>query len=125
MVPRMTWCDEFSLSCRNECLQADSTTSTNRPRLWMCVCARVLSPRHEDEIWMIQMKAFLSRVHLTVGPSAESRGLDSTLGAVPIHCCSASFPKQDVLSEELHKVTFQDVIVDTIVVVVDDQAVLT
>ena len=31
-------------------------------------------------------------------PSAESRGHDSTLGADPIHCCSASFPKQDVLS---------------------------
>ena len=49
------------------------------------------------------MKAFLSPVPLIVSPSAESRVLDSTLGAVPIHCCSASSPKQDVLSEELHK----------------------
>ena len=52
----------------------------------MCVPARVLTPRHEDEVWMIQMKAFLSPVLLNVGPSVESRGLDSPLGAVPIHC---------------------------------------
>ena len=63
---------------------------------------RVLTPRHEDEKWMIHMKAFLSPVPLNVGPSVESRGLDSSQGAVPIHC-SASKPKQDVLSEELHK----------------------
>ena len=103
----MTWCDTCSLSCRNESkleyLQADSTISTNRPRLCMCVCARVLTPLHKDEIWMIQMNAFLSLVPLNVGTSAESRGLDSTLGAVPIRCWSASFPKQDVLSEGLHK----------------------
>ena len=49
------------------------------------------------------MKAYFSLVPLNVGPSVESRGLDSSLGAVPIHCCSASFPKHDVLSEELHK----------------------
>ena len=52
----------------------------------MCVRARVLTPRHEDEIWTIQMKAFLSPVPLTVSSSTESRGLDSPLGAVPIHC---------------------------------------
>ena len=107
MAPKMTWCDRFSLSCRNasrlEYLQADSTISTNRPRLWMCVCARVLTPRHEDEILMFQMKAFLSPVPLNVSPSAESRWPDSTLGAVPIRFCSASSPKQDVLSEELQK----------------------
>ena len=49
------------------------------------------------------MKAFLSPVPLNVGPSVESRGHDSPLGAVPIHCCPASLPKQDVPSEELHK----------------------
>ena len=103
----MTWCDRFSLSCRSEskfeCTQADSTISASRHRLWMCVCGRVQTSRHEDEIWMTQMKAFLSLVPLNVGPSVESRGLDSTLGAVSVHCCSASFPMQDVLLEELHK----------------------
>ena len=74
----------------------------DRPRLWKCVRARVLTSRHADEISMIQMKAFLSPVPLNVGPSVESRGLDSPLGAVPIHCCSATFPKQDVPLEELH-----------------------
>ena len=108
-----------------ECLQAYPTTSTSRRRLWMCVCARVLTPLHEDEIWMSQMKAFLSLVPLNAGSSAESRGLDSTLGAVLIRCCPASFPKQDVLSEELHKVTFLDVSVHTIVVVAEDQPILT
>ena len=107
MVPRMTWCDRFSLSCRSgsrfEYAQADSTISTDRHRLWMCARARVLTPRHEDEIWMIQMKAFLSLVPSNVRPGAESTGLDSTLGAVSFVCCLASFPKQDVLSEELHK----------------------
>ena len=97
----------FSLSCRSgsrfECTQVDSTISTNRPRLWKCVRARVLTSRHEDEIWMIQINAFLSPVPLNVGPSVEPRGLDSPLGAVPIHCCSATFPKQDVPLEELHK----------------------
>ena len=93
----------------------------------MCVRARVLTPRHEDVIWMIKMKAFLSPVPLNVCRSVESRGLDSPLGAVPIHCCSVSFPKQEVPSEELHtgKVTFQDLTANTIVVAVDDQPVLT
>ena len=103
----MTWCDKFSLSCRGEsrfeCAQADSTISANRPRLRKCVRARVQTSRHEDEIWMTQMKAFISPVPLNVRPSVESRGLDSALGAVPIHCCSATFPKQDVPLEELHK----------------------
>ena len=48
-------------------------------------------------------KAFLSPVLLNVGPSVESKGHDSPLGAVPVHYCSATFPKQDVLLEELHK----------------------
>ena len=65
--------------------------------------ARVPTSRHEDGIWMTQMKAFLSLVLLNVGSSVESRGLDSPLGAVPIHCCSVTFPMQDVLLEELHK----------------------
>ena len=103
----MTRCDRLSLSCRSEsrfeCTQADSTISANRPRSWKYVRARVLTSRHEDEIWMTQMKAFLSPVPLSVGPSVESRRLDSPLGAGPIHCCSASFPKQDVPLEELHK----------------------
>ena len=103
----MTWCDRFSLSCRSEsgfeCTQADSTIPANRLRLWKCVRARVLISRHEDEIWMIRMKAFFSLVPLNAGPSVESRGLDSQLGAVPIHCCSAKLPKQEVLLEELHK----------------------
>ena len=107
MVQRMTWCDRLSFSCRSgsrfKYTQADSTISTDRPRLWMCVRARVLTPRHEDVTWMIQMKAFLSPVPLILSPSVESRGLDSPLVAVPIDCCSTSFPKQDVPSEELHK----------------------
>ena len=94
----MTWCDKFSLSFRSgsrfEYTQADSTISANRPRSWKCVRARVLTSRHEDEIWMIQMKAFCSLVPLNVGPSVESSGLDSPLGAVFIHCCSATFPKE-------------------------------
>ena len=60
----MTCCERFSVSCRSEsrfeCTQADSTISANRPRSQKCVRARVLICRHEDEIWMIQMKAFLS-----------------------------------------------------------------
>ena len=52
---------------------------------------------------MTQMKAFLSPVPLNVGPSGESRGLDSTLGGVPIRCCSAFYRKQGVLSEALHR----------------------
>ena len=70
-------------SCRSgsrlEYSQTDSIISTDRPRLWKCVRARALTFRHEDEVWMTQMKAFL----------------------------------------------FQDVTVNTIVVVVDDQPVLT
>ena len=103
----MTWCDRFSLSCRSEskfeCTRADSTISANRPRSWNCVRARALTSRHEDEIWMTQMKAFLSPVPVNVGTSVESRGLDSPLGAAPIHRCSATFAKQDVPLEELHK----------------------
>ena len=93
----------FALSSKFEYLQSYPTISTRHPRLWMCVCARVLTPLHEHEMWMIQIKAFLSLVPLNVGPSATSRGLDSMLRTVLIHCCSASFPKQDVLSEELRK----------------------
>ena len=65
----------------------------------MCVCARVLTPLHEDEIWMIQMKAFLSPVPLNVGRSAESRGLVSTLGAVPIHSCRSESSLESFLSQ--------------------------
>ena len=60
---------------------------------------------------------------LNVGPSVESRGHDSALGAVPIHCCSVTFPKQDVLLEEFTKVISKRT--DTIVVVVDDEPILT
>ena len=49
-----------------------------------CVCARVLTPHHEDETLMIQMRAYLSLAPLVVGPSAASRESDSTLGAAPI-----------------------------------------
>ena len=65
------------------------------------------------------MKAFLSPVPLNVGPSVESRRHDSPLGAVPIHSCSVTFPKQDVLLKKNYtkKVTFQNVTVHTIVVV--------
>ena len=72
------------------------------------------------------MKAFLSPVPLKLGPSVGSRGLGSPLGAVPIHCCSATFPKQDVPLENCtRKVAFQDVTVNTIAVVVDHQLVRT
>ena len=105
MVPKMTWCDKFSLSCRNEFRfeyhQAYPTISTSRLHSWMWIRARVLTPLHEDEMWMVQAKAFLSPAPLVAGPSAESRGLDSTQGAVPIRFCSASSPKQDALSEEI------------------------
>ena len=46
-----------------EYLQAYPTISSSRPRLWMCVCARVLTHLHEDEVWMIEMKKFISPVH--------------------------------------------------------------
>ena len=99
----------------------------SRHRLWMCVCARVLTPLHEDEIWMIQMKTFLAPVPLNVGPSAESRGLDSTLGAVPIRCCLGiiSRSKMSCRKNCTRKATFQDVTLDTLILVVDDQPVLT
>ena len=32
---------------------SDSAISTDRLGLWMCVRARVLTPRLEDEIWTI------------------------------------------------------------------------
>ena len=70
----------------------------------------------EDGMKVTQANAFLSLVPLNVGPSVESRGFDSSLGAVPIHCLSASALKQDVP---------HDVTVNTIVVVVDDKPVLT
>ena len=35
---------------------------SGKSRSWKCVHARVLTSRHEDEIWMTQMKAFLSLV---------------------------------------------------------------
>ena len=73
-------------------------------------------------------KAFLSLVPLNVGPSVESRGLDSQLGAVLFHCCSQYLEsKMSRWKNCTRKVTFQDVTVNTIVVVVvvDDQPVLT
>ena len=109
----MTWCDKFSLSCRNESkieyLQANKTISTDRPRLWMCDRGHIqtvlpwLHTQHEDGVRVTQANAFLSPVPLNGGPSVELRGLDSPLGAVPLHCCSASFPKTDVLFEELYR----------------------
>ena len=67
-----------------------------------CVRARVLTLLHEDGLWM-QAAASFSLVPLVVGPSAESRGHESTLGAVSIRFCSASSLKRDGLSEELHE----------------------
>ena len=92
------WCDKFSLSFDEtspglSSLQAYPTISTSRLHLWICAGARVLTLLHEDEMWVIQLKVFLSPAPLVVDPSAESRGHESTLGAVPLRCCSASFPK--------------------------------
>ena len=107
-----------------ECTQANSTISANRPRSWNCV--RVLTSRHEDEIWMTQVKVFLSPVPLNVGPSVESRGLDSPLGAVLFTVARQHFQsKMSRWKNCTRKVTFQNVTVHTIVVVVDDQPVLT
>ena len=118
----MTWCDRFSLSYRSgrfEYTQADSTISANRPRLWKCVRARVLTSRREDVMWMTQMKAFLPPVPLNVGPSVESRGMLFTVARQ--HFQSKIFRWKTCA----RKVTFQDVSVNTIVVVVDDQPVHT
>ena len=52
---------------------------------------------------MIHAQAPLCLVLFIVGPSAESRGHDSTICAVPIHFCSASSPEQDAPTGELHK----------------------
>ena len=65
-------------------LQACPTKLTSRLHPWMCVCARDRTLLHEDEMRMIQVKAFFSLVPLFVGTSDELRGNDSTLGAVPI-----------------------------------------
>ena len=62
-----------------------------------------LHTKLKDGMKVTQANAFLSPVPLNGGPSVESRGLDSSLGAVPIHCLSASFQKQDVPLEGLHK----------------------
>ena len=92
----------------------------------MCVFARVVTPLHEDEIKMMRMKAFHSLVPSNVGPSAESRGLDSTLGAFPFAVARHHFQsKMSCRKNCTRKATFQDVLVDTILVVVDDQPVLT
>ena len=42
------------------------------------------------------MITVFSLVPCVVGPSAESRGHDSTLGALPVRFYSESSPKQDV-----------------------------
>ena len=83
-----------------------------------CVCARVLTHLHEDETWLIQMKAFLSPLPLVVGSSAESRGLDSTLGAAPIRVCSGIISKArcPVGRNVQKKVILHDVTADTIAV---------
>ena len=52
--------------------------------------------------WMIQAQAFLYPVPFVVGPSAESRRHDSTLGAVFVHFSLTSSPKQDVPSHCRH-----------------------
>ena len=72
------------------------------------------------------MEAFLSHVPLNVGPSAKSRGLDSTVGAVLFTVARHQFQSKISCRKNCtRKVTFQDVTVDTIVVAVDDQPVLT
>ena len=73
-------------------------------------------------MWTIQAKGFLSLVLVIVGPSGESRGYDSTLGALLL--CIIS--KARCLGGRLatRNVAFHDVTVDTIVVVVADQSVL-
>ena len=73
------------------------------------------------------MKAFLSPVPVNVGPNVESRGHDSALGAVPIHCCSVHISKArcPVWKNCTRTVTFQNMTVHTIVVVVDDLPILT
>ena len=106
----------FSLSCRSEsrfeCTQADSTISANRPRLWKCVRARFLTSRHEDEILMTQMKAFLSPVRLNVG-SREGLTRHWVLSLVTVarqHFQS----KMSRWKNCRRKVTFQNVTVHTI-----------
>ena len=54
-----------------KCSQADSTIPANRLHLWKCVRARVLISRHEEEIWMIRMKAFFSLVPFECRPQCR------------------------------------------------------
>ena len=93
------------------CTQADSTISANRPRSWKYVRARVVTSRHEDGIWMTQMKAFLSPVLLNVGPSVETVARQ--------HFRSKMSRWESCTKKE----AFQNVTVNTIVVA--DQPVLT
>ena len=119
MVLKMTWCDRFWLSCRSgsrfEFAQADSTISTDCPRLWKCVRARVLTPRHEDEMWMVQLVPVSSRDGLT-------RQWMLSLFTVARHHLQSKMSRRKNCTK---KATFQDVTANTIVVVVDDQPVLT
>ena len=83
----------------------------------MCVRARVVTPLHEDDMWMIQANAFLSPVPLVAGPSAQPRRHDSARH----HLLS----KMPCRKNNTRKATFHGVTVDASVVVVDDQPVLT
>ena len=75
---------------------------------------------------MIQANSFRSPVPLIVGPSAESRRHDSTQGAVPIGFLLGAISRAGyTVGRITKKVTFHDVNVDTIEVVVDDEPVLT
>ena len=104
----VTWCDRFSLSCRNESrfeyAQADSTVSTNRPLLWMCDRGHIqtvltwLHTQLEDGMKVTHANAFLSPV-----PVSSRAGFTRFWVLSRIHCLSASFLKHDVLSEGLHK----------------------
>ena len=57
---------------------------------------------------------------LLVGPSVESTGHDSTLDAVPVRSRHHLKSKTPLRENCTKKVTFHDVVVDTIVVAVDD-----
>ena len=85
----------------------------------MCVRARVVTPLHEDEKWMIQALAFLSPVPWLLAP-ASSR--EDRTRRWALHHLQSKMPCGEKCTM---KVTFHDVTVDTTAVEVDEQPVLT
>ena len=92
----------------------------------MCVRARVVTPLHEDERWMIQALAFLSPVPWLLAPAPSREGMTRrwalSLFASPRHHLQSKMPCRE---KSAKKVTFHDVTVGTTAVEVDEQPVRT